>query len=90
MLMPKPLGASNAGTGFASALLTVFSVLPKPYIATPACARRCFPIRPSLPSGAAIVGPPGGGDGSLTVTPLLYCCAFATKPTAGGTLVSTG
>ena len=42
-------------------------------VAAPDCA---FPISPSLPSGAAIVGPPGGGDGSFTVTPLLYCCAF--------------
>ena len=32
-----------------------------------------LPISPSLPSGAAIVGPPGGGDVSFVVTPLLYC-----------------
>ncbi len=36
--MPTPEGASNAGTGSVSALLTVFCVLPKPYIAKP-CQR---------------------------------------------------
>ena len=37
-------GASNAGTGLVSALLSVFCVLPKPYIAKP-CQRmsRLFP-----------------------------------------------
>jgi hypothetical protein len=29
-LIPELAGASNAGTGFASALLTVFCVLPNP------------------------------------------------------------